>query len=417
MIVPRVKLLALGLLSFYMATSPGVVSAVGFAEPPPTSSRQKAHYNISFTGGGTSSSSSSCAVQTGTIGEISKDFSLGTDPAERRVNLIKALMSEYGLTAEQAAGPVGNFMQESSVKVTEAEKLPPDVNQNDATGAPPNSSLLGYGWAQWSGGRKTAFVTYLTNNSYLDSQGRATDAGDFAYLKKELSTSYASTVVELKKQSSPEDAAYAFHNTYESSADSPSQITERSTSARKAFDEYTAAKGDSGSSNGCGSTITSVDYGEVAFPLKGSKKVVNNPSIFSNGDTQTAGHPYIAYDIMSNGGTPIRAFISGDVSYFFNDTCGGDSLTIWNKELSIGISYMHMNRGDILPALGQHVNVGDVIGSVGAWYGGCGGDHLHIDASVDKIRQLCNRDECTIQSHFRKMGKELFETYQTLSDN
>lgn len=392
-------------------------SAVGFSEPPPISNKQKAHFNISFTGGGGSSSENACAVQSGTIGAVSKDFSLGTDPIERRVALIGALMSEYGLTAEQAAGPVGNFMQESG-----GEHLPPDVNQNDTTGAPPNSSLLGYGWAQWSGGRKTAFANFLSTNGYTTSDGRATDAGDFAYLKNDLTgPSYASTIVDLKKQTSPEDAALSFHTTFERSGDTAAQITERSTSARKAFGEYTAAQGGGSGSNGCGETLSSVDFGEVAFPLKGSKKVVNNPEMFSDGTTSMAEHPYKAYDIMANGGTPVRAFISGEVSYLFNDTCGGDSVTIWNKDVGIGISYMHMNRGDVLPAIGQRVGVGEIIGAVGTWNGGCGGDHLHIDASTDRIRQPCSREDpaacAKIESHFRPMGKELFDTYQTLPEN
>lgn len=393
------------------------VFAEGFAEPTTISDREKAHLNITFTGGGSeggNNDSSSCSTDSGSIGSISKDFSLGTDPKERRVNFIKAFMSEYGVSAEQAAGPVGNFMEESG-----GDHLPPDVNQGDTTGAPPNGSSLGYGWAQWSGGRKTAIVSFLRNNDYLDERGHATDAGDFAYMNKELTTTYKSTITELAKQDTPEKAALSFHTTFESSGDTMEQIQERATAARQAFEEYKSDGGATGGgSDGCGATVSSVNFGEVAFPLKGTKKVVNNPDIFSGGTTQTAGHPYTAYDIMSNGGTPIRSFISGRVSYFFNDTCGGDSVTIWNQSLKIGISYMHMNPGDVRPKMGQRVNVGDVIGSVGRWYGGCGGDHLHIDASTDKIRQPCSRDACSdeVKSHFRSIGKELFETYQTLPD-
>lgn len=401
-----------------------VVMAAGFAEPPDVSNYQKAHQNIIFTGSGEEESGDdTCSTDAGVIGEISKSFNLGTDPKERRVNLIKAFMAEYGLTAEQAAGPVGNFMREAAGTVTEAKKLPPDVNQGEVSGAPPNGSDLGYGWAQWSGPRKTAFVTFMRSKGYVTDRGNATDAADFAYLKKELdSPGYASTITELKKQSTPEDAAVSFEATFER-AGVPA-LEDRKKFAREAYDDYKAsnggdAAGDNTSSGDCGGVTSSVNFGEVSFPLKGSKKVVSSPGMFQNGTTQTSGHPYTAYDIMSPGGTPIRAFISGKVSYFFNDTCGGDSVTIWNEQLKIGISYMHMNRGDIIPKMNQSVRVGEVIGKVGAWDGGCGGDHLHIDASTDKIRQPCSRAGCSeeVKSHFRSMGKELFDTYQLLPDN
>lgn len=391
-------------------------SAVGFAEPPPITNREKAHLNIPFTGGGDSDSESGSSTCTpGTNLAISKDFSLGTEPKDRRVNLVKAFMAQFGLSPEQAAGPVGNFMQESAGTATEAAKLPPDVNQGEVTGAPPNSSELGYGWAQWSGGRKTTFVDFMNEKKYVTDKGHATDAANFAYLAKELqSESYASTIIELKKQTSPEDAAVSFEATYER-AGSPI-LENRKKFARQAFDEYSETAGSGSNSTGCGGTLSSVNYGEVSFPLEGTKDVVKNPDIFKNNDTQIAGHPYTAYDIMSPGGTPIRAFISGKVSDFFSDTCGGDSVKIWNAELKIGISYMHMNKGGVKPRMGQPVAVGEVIGAVGAWNGGCGGDHLHIDASVGQIREACSRSGCSIQDDFRSMGKELYQTYQALPD-
>ena len=165
-----------------------LVMAEGFAVPEEISNRQKAHLNIAFTGEGDGSEEeedTSCSVAPDGAGAVSKDFSLGSDGKERRVNLIKALMAAYGLTPEQAAGPVGNFMEESG-----GDHLPPDVNQGGAVG-PPNSSLLGYGWAQWSGGRKTAFASYINTSGLKTADGRATDGADFGYLSKQLNGSYS----------------------------------------------------------------------------------------------------------------------------------------------------------------------------------------------------------------------------------
>lgn len=405
------------LIVLSVAAHPVSVSAEGFAEPPPITNREQAHLNITFTGGGDSNSETGSSTCTpGTDLAITKDFSLGTEPKDRRVNLVKALMAQFGLSPEQAAGPVGNFMQEAAGTTTEAAKLPPDVNQGEVAGAPPNSSENGYGWAQWSGGRKTTFVDFMNEKKYVTDNGHATDAANFAYLTKELqSDSYASTIIELKEQMSPEDAAVSFEATFER-AGSP-VLENRKKFARQAFDEYSATAGSGSNSTGCGGTLSSVNYGEVSFPLEGTKDVVSNPGIFKNNDTEIAGHPYTAYDIMSPGGTPIRAFISGKVSDFFGDTCGGDSVKIWNEQLKIGISYMHMNKGGVKPKMGQQVAVGEVIGEVGKWDGDCGGDHLHIDASLGKIRGSCSRSGCSIQDQFRSMGKELYQTYQALPNN
>src|SRR5690606_1326464 len=75
-----------------------------------------------------------CSTGTGGPANIHVDqgFSLGTDPQERRVNLVRALMNDFGLTAEQASGIVGNFMAESG-----GHHLPPDINEGTRSGAPP----------------------------------------------------------------------------------------------------------------------------------------------------------------------------------------------------------------------------------------------------------------------------------------
>jgi hypothetical protein len=77
-------------------------------------------------------------------GTVDKGFSLGSTDRERRVNLGKALMNDYGLTTAQAAGIVGNFMQESG-----GANLPPNINEGGTAGPPRFSG--GYGWAQWTG--------------------------------------------------------------------------------------------------------------------------------------------------------------------------------------------------------------------------------------------------------------------------
>ena len=390
--------------------------AEGFAEPPEITNREKAHLDVSFTGGGTDSEEedTGCSAETPSIGSVSESFSLGGDEKERRVSLIKALMSDFGLTAEQAAGPVGNFMTESAGTVTEARKLPPDVNQGDVQGAPPNGGELGYGWAQWSGGRKTSFVQHINSTGFKTPAGNATDAADYSYLTKDLTGSYKSTITDLKKQSSPEEAAVSFEATYEK-AGRP-VLDERKRHAREAFENYQESNGgaggsaDSGTSSGCG-TSSSANFGEVAFPLKGSKSVVKNPGMFHDGTTDRGGHPYIAYDILADPGEEVVAFASGTVTYESSDRCGGLFITIWNEQAKLGVTYMHMSEHI---KKGAKVEPGDHVGVVGSAAHGCGTPHLHIDAATDKTRQACSRLGCSILNHFRSLDKELFETFQAL---
>lgn len=348
--------------------------------------------------------------------DVDQGFSLGTDPAERRVNLMRAFMQDYGLTPEQAAGPVGNFMHESG-----GHDLPPDVNEGGVKGPPAFSG--GYGWAQWTGGRQTAFIDYAVANNYMASRTvNATDAADYAWLKEELNTGYQSTIDELKNQRTPEDAAVSFEATFER-AGVPA-LTERKANARQAFNEYNEAEGgggggggggDSTSGGGCGGSGGIV--GDVAFPLGPTKSVVNNPEMFADGTADQGGHPYIAFDILADPGTQVRAFASGTVNTLSRDVCGGRLIGIYNEEEDFIVSYLHNSYSNHRPE-GATVSPADDVALVGEDGLGCGTPHLHIDAMHGDSRGGCSRDSCpdSVRSQFIDIGPQLFETYQALPD-
>ena len=359
-------------------------------------------------------------------GGITDSLNLGSDPKQRRVNLIKAFMQAYGLQAHQAAGIVGNFAVEAgSYSSDDTPGVRPDINQGESgAGAPPNSSALGYGWAQWSEGRKTAFVNFLNSNPQWVSEGRATDTADFNYLQKELTSSYQSTITELKKQTSAKDAAVSFESTFERAG--VPVLDKRIHWANTSLSEYNSYGGGSGISLGSDGTVVacnqnstggsvglgeSAKFGAVAFPLKGSKSVVGNPEIFKNGTTSIGEHPYIAYDINAKPGTEVVAFAAGRVSYVSTDKCPGKLLTIWNEEAKLGVTYMHLSSHI---AKGDTVAPGDHVGVVGTARQGCGIPHLHIDVATDDMRQPCARERCSIQDHFRSIGKDLYTTYEAL---
>lgn len=362
----------------------------------------------------------SCPSQSGGAANINVDqgFSLGTDPAERRVNLIRALMQDFNLTPQQAAGPVGNFMLESG-----GPDLPPDVNEGGTPGPPAFSG--GYGWAQWTGSRQRNFIDFAIAGGYMPNEGaHATDAANYAWFKHELTTSYTSTIPELQRQQSPEDAAVSFEDTFENAG--VQALPQRSANARQAYDEYVAAGGDQGdspggggdttSSGGCGRSTGGI-VGDVAFPLGPTRSVVNNPSMFANGTASTGHHDYTAFDILAHPGTQVRAFADGKVSALSRDVCGGRLISIFNQQEDFVVSYLH-NRYEDHVAEDTTVTHGDHIALVGDPNLGCSAPHLHIDAMQGDQRAACSTGDCprNVRDLFIDIGPQLFETFQELPE-
>lgn len=346
---------------------------------------------------------------------VGLSFSLGSDPKERRINLIKALMNDFGLKAEQAAGVVGNFMHESGGK-----QLPPDVNEGGEAGPPKFSG--GYGWAQWTGGRQTAFIDFAIDKGYMQSKSEhATDAANYAYLKDELSKGYKATVTELQKegekQGSPEEAAVSFEATFER-AGVPA-LEPRKTNARQAYEEYRSdsSTGETSNVTGCTGPDSAAIVGGYAFPLQTRKSAISNNGIFKDGTTSLGGHPYTAYDILVDTGTPVLAFVDGTVTHVGTDKCPGTLVSIYNKESDLTVSYLHMSPSNHVQK-GDEVKAGDRVGEVGTKENGCNIPHLHIDAAKGSYRPACRRESCPAanRSKFKSIGRELFNTYQQLPE-
>lgn len=365
--------------------------------------------------GGSSSSGGACVCNSvGSSVNVDKNLSLGSDAVERRIALMSLLMADFGLTAEQAAGIVGNFMQESG-----GAHLPPNINEGGQAGPPKFSG--GYGWAQWTGSRQVEFIDFAIENGFMSSKDEsATDAANYAWLKYELQNGYKETIEDLKKQSNPVDAAVSFHRTFEKSADNASQIGERGTSAQQAYAEYyakaglTILSGNGGITCGDGSATIVGDY---AFPLITTKSGISNRSIFKDNSTDRAGHPYIAYDILVPSGTPTVAFLSGKVTHITQDKCPGQMISIYNQDSNLTISYLHLDFNNHVSE-GDEVSVGGNVGLVGPGPNGCGTEHLHIDAVEGDKRPGCSREKCPVenQKFFRDIGPQLFETYQELPE-
>jgi hypothetical protein len=203
-------------------------------------------------------------------------------------------MSDFQLTAEQAAGIVGNLMLESG-----GIEIPPNVNYGGDKGPP---KFVGpYGWAQWLGPRLHNFIDFAVAGGYMQAGGEATDAANYAWLKNELTTYQAITITEIKKTSTPEDAARSFEATFERSGGSA--VDRRMKNARTAFEEFVGNKVTQGGtatgtavSTSCGQTGGALaDCGDAAacaskiLQLADEGKVVMTDGARSNLKTIAAG--------------------------------------------------------------------------------------------------------------------------------
>lgn len=362
-------------------------------------------------------------------GEVAADFTLGPvaspespTPEEtkaRQAALVAALARDYGLTPEQAAGPVGNFMHESG-----GFHLPPNVNEGGTYGPPAFSG--GYGWAQWTGGRQDTFMDYAAEKGLVPNRNSvATDAANYAYLKKELNEGYQETITKLKginsnnfsnysesQEITPisivEAAAVSFEETFERAGVVAHR--QRADGATIAFNAYQELGGGSG----CGAGACT-DDGKYCFPLSIQSKSEVNQEMFQN-NTAIGGHPtYTAYDILVDEGTEVLAFMSGKVVQVGEDRCPGRYVTIFNQEENVSISYMHM-KYDNHVLDDQEVQPGEHVGISGNTQEGCTTPHLHIDSIDGDTRYGCSRLGCDYADLFNDIGPQLYEAFQKIPD-
>ena len=108
------------------------------------------------------------------------------------------LIRDFGLTKQQAAGILGNIGRECA-----GFKILREI------GAAPGQG--GYGIVQWTGARAHTFLNYCTAHG-LDWRS---DAGNYAYLRQELKTGYASVITALRKTKTVEAATEIFEKQYE----------------------------------------------------------------------------------------------------------------------------------------------------------------------------------------------------------
>ncbi len=223
-----------------------------------------------------------------------------------------------GLSAEAAAGIIGNFMVESG-----------GLTENLDTRA---SNGTHTGIAQWDNGGRWASLVDFAKGKSLDPYSL------FAQLEwtwQELSGSYSGTLNSLKKASSPEDAATEFEATFEISGGSA--LADREASARKIFNQYGGGVSGSVASSGeCSGTPAGDANLQKTITVSTKGKFITLPSKYS-----CPGHT-----------TRIDSRVAADLAYLITtyNMCAEDGLASGHNSHGAGISV------DLIPKSGNSKN-------------------------------------------------------------
>jgi len=133
-----------------------------------------------------------------------------SEDAGRRIAIAVArqLQIDFQLTPQQAAGIVGNLWHESAGMNSNVNEFGSDPSQ--PTYGQPNKTLFGYGWAQWTGERKTAYISFCEANQLEVSS----PAANYAFLKHELLTTESVSLSKVREASTVDEAArnYMLYN-------------------------------------------------------------------------------------------------------------------------------------------------------------------------------------------------------------
>ena len=289
-----------------------------------------------------------------------------------------------GLTANQAAGIVGNLMAETGGGTF-------DLNPTAL------NSIGAYGIVQWMGGRKSSLMQ-KPNYTSLETQ--------INFMWEELNGPYNYVLSALKASSTIPEAAKIINEKYEipcvpgrSGRGCDSENSARTQNAQKAYDAFSGITSEAGTATSlnCGGSTpgATVNASGYAFPILLPKADVSN----GYGWPCRTASPYCHHDGTaaldlarkglddSTAGTPVVAVFNGKIARinpnYMGTGCqsfqffGDDGYYYW---------YGHIRTDSKTPAIGAAVSAGTYLGKVGERR--CTGNgsypHLHIDRGLPK---------------------------------
>ena len=359
-------------------------------------------------GGGTASPTvdnpvdavSACCV----INDSGDTATVNPDAGGSNAEKLFVFLVSKGLTATQAAGIVGNVMQESGGGTF---NIDPNA-LNPSSGA--------YGIAQWYAGRKTTLTNYAKEqNKPVNDLGMQMD-----FFWKELSSNYKSSVLEpIQAANNLEEVTRIFLEKFEvpclpGSTECDREMVTRmpfSKNALNSFGDITPSETDTGgscSSDGAGSSGASgqVNAEGMAFPLGLAKDKVD----YLPCDKATCHHDGTpASDMFAPVGTPVYAIEDGDI-YSLKNSYDGISgcYSIQLKAKSGWVYWYGHIQSPAVSADQKNIKAGQKVAVVGE--SKCAKNtapHLHIDRGAPKGRT--GGEDCCRDPDFVNVLDKIFE--------
>lgn len=311
--------------------------------------------------------------------------------------LFKFLVGK-GLTATQAAGIIGNVMQESGGGTF---NINPDSLNKDS-GA--------FGIVQWTSTRKTRLIQYAKDNNKPEN-----DLGiQMDFLWKELNEGYKNSVLSpIKATNDLKEVTRIFLERFEipclpGSSECAAEMDKRMPYSEKAFEAFSGLAPDNPiSPNQCGNN----GGGEVnpdgfAFPIGLPKKSVD----YLPCNKTTCHHDGTpASDMFAPVGTPVYAIEAGVVSYVkdgYDDISGCYSIG-FNGDSGWKYWYGHIKSPNVSDR--ERVRAGDTLALVGESKCAKGtSPHLHIDRGSPKGRT--GGEDCCRDPDFVPLLNNIFNT-------
>lgn len=146
---------------------------------------------------------------------------------QKAPEVMQDLMSDFGMTLDQAAGVLGNIGHECAGFRT-MQEIKPIVK----------GSRGGWGWCQWTGPRRVAFENWCADNGF---NNLSDDDANYGFLKYEFETTESAALTHLRKTQSLSDATRSFMNKFERPGKKHfSSRLKWAREARKSFQDTTA---------------------------------------------------------------------------------------------------------------------------------------------------------------------------------
>jgi hypothetical protein len=191
------------------------------------------------------------------------------------LTMARNLMRDLGLTADQAAGIVGNMVAESGVENARPQNTPPGTK-----GVLKVDDVTGYGIVQWtSRGRQQALADYAKSKGADLSKPLSMDI-EYQFFLKEFKGQYGQVLSQIKQAKDVKTASTIFMQQYEvpEGHKTEAKIMERYNKSKPIYDKL--AKGEGKATEGPGTyiaspTISSGTGGTYGVSVQGTKNAGN----------------------------------------------------------------------------------------------------------------------------------------------